>query len=141
MIVGIHGDTTVNRVRGTNLPLMNLHERVLSVLGCRHVDDVLIDAPWQITSAMVSSLSIAEVVHGTNSDQFGNGISSSDRYKYVKEAGIFNEIQSPVDFNLSSVLNRIQANQQSFQAKIAKKKKAESDFYSEKYRKASISQQ
>jgi glycerol-3-phosphate cytidylyltransferase-like family protein len=32
------------------------------------VDDVLIDAPYEITPKMVASLNIAEVVHGTNSD-------------------------------------------------------------------------
>lgn len=42
LIVGVHADTIVNKHRGSNLPLMNLHERVLSVLGCRFVDDVLI---------------------------------------------------------------------------------------------------
>lgn len=37
--------TVVNIRRGGNLPLMNLHERLLSVLGCKFMDDVLIDAP------------------------------------------------------------------------------------------------
>jgi hypothetical protein len=32
------------------------------------VDDVLIDAPYEITPKMVASLNIAEVVHRTNSD-------------------------------------------------------------------------
>ena len=44
LIVGIHGDSVVNKRRGGNLPLMNLHERVLSVLGCKYMNDVLIDA-------------------------------------------------------------------------------------------------
>lgn len=49
MIVGVHNDQIVNRYRGSNMPIMNLHERVLSVLGCKYVDDVLIDAPFVIT--------------------------------------------------------------------------------------------
>lgn len=47
---------------------MNLHERVLSVLGCKYPDDVLIDAPAEITPDMIASLKITEVVHGTESD-------------------------------------------------------------------------
>ena len=47
---------------------MNLHERVLSVLGCRYVDDVLIDAPWVITPDMISSLNISKVIRGNNQD-------------------------------------------------------------------------
>lgn len=49
LIVGVHNDQIVNKYRGGNFPIMNLHERVLSVLGCKYVDDVLIDAPYLIT--------------------------------------------------------------------------------------------
>ena len=147
----------VNRERGCNLPLMNLHERVLSVMGCRHVDDVLIDAPRQISSTMISSLGIHEVIHGTNGDEMGMNynetLSNNDelsnggthgtndrsqsrrmeRYKHAIDEGIYTEIESPTDFNLSSIIERIEENQAAFQAKIARKKKAEADFYSQKY--------
>lgn len=33
---------------------MNLHERSLSVLACRYVDEVIIGAPWEVTKDMVS---------------------------------------------------------------------------------------
>ena len=33
---------------------MHLHERSLSVLGCRYVDEVIIGAPWEVTLDMVS---------------------------------------------------------------------------------------
>lgn len=32
---------------------MHLHERSLSVLACRYVDEVIIGAPWEITKDMV----------------------------------------------------------------------------------------
>lgn len=35
LIVGLHTDLVVNRYRGSNYPIMNLHERVLSVLACK----------------------------------------------------------------------------------------------------------
>jgi hypothetical protein len=35
VIVGVHNDKLVNERLGTNLPIMNIHERVLSVLGCK----------------------------------------------------------------------------------------------------------
>jgi glycerol-3-phosphate cytidylyltransferase-like family protein len=38
-----------------NLPIMTLHERVLSVLGCKYVDDVLIDAPYMISQVLSNS--------------------------------------------------------------------------------------
>lgn len=33
---------------------MHLHERSLSVLACRYVDEVIIGAPWEVTKDMVS---------------------------------------------------------------------------------------
>ena len=35
LIVGIHTDPIVNRYKGSNFPIMNLHERTLSVLAYR----------------------------------------------------------------------------------------------------------
>jgi ethanolamine-phosphate cytidylyltransferase len=63
--VGVHNDSVTNSHRGMNLPIMNLHERVLSVLGCKYVDDVLIDAPYVITKEMIVSLNISVVLHGS----------------------------------------------------------------------------
>ncbi len=39
--------------RGANHPIMHLHERSLSVLACRYVDEVIIGAPWEVTKDMV----------------------------------------------------------------------------------------
>lgn len=135
LIVGIHSDAIVNHERGCNLPLMNLHERVLSVLGCRYVDDVLIDAPAVITPEMIQSLGIHEVISGTRGDGFFDSRGKEDRYRFVKKAGIFTELPSPTNFTLSNIIDRIQANQAAFQAKIAKKKQAEAEYYEEKYSK------
>lgn len=35
LIVGLHTDPVVNQYKGKNYPIMNLHERVLSVLACK----------------------------------------------------------------------------------------------------------
>jgi hypothetical protein len=39
--------------RGAHHPIMHLHERSLSVLACRYVDEVIIGAPWVVTKDMV----------------------------------------------------------------------------------------
>lgn len=51
-----------SEIRGAEYPLMNLHERSLSVLGCRYVDEIIMGAPWEVTKDMVSphSSSLAE---------------------------------------------------------------------------------
>ena len=45
LIAGVHADALVSEVRGDAFPVMNMQERVLSVLSNRSVDDVLVDAP------------------------------------------------------------------------------------------------
>lgn len=126
LIVGIHGDAVVNRVQGMNLPLMNLHERVLSVLGCRYADDVLIDAPYEITKEMISSLNISEVVHRRRTVQHDrNHEAKDDRFRHAKEAGILKTIDVDSHFQIGNVIQRIQRNQEAFQAKFERKMEAE----------------
>ena len=106
LIVGIHGDAIVNKRRGMNLPLLNLHERVLSVLGCHFVNDVLIDAPYEITLEMISSLNIAEVIHGTVTDDTEDVDDQDVRYQHAKAAKIFSVIKSPSKFRLENIVKR-----------------------------------
>lgn len=133
LIVGIHGDAVVNRQMGANFPLLNLHERVLSVLGCRFVDDVLIDAPYNVSQEMISSLNISEVVHGTVYDDIGSNRNDDSRYKEAKDAGLLAVLPSPCDFRLENIVHRIQDNQEMFQARFKRKKEAENDHFKEKY--------
>ena len=42
LLVGLHTDDDVMERRGSHLPIMDLHERSLSVLACRYVNEVII---------------------------------------------------------------------------------------------------
>lgn len=42
LLVGVHTDEDVQERRGPHLPIMDLHERSLSVLACKYVDEVII---------------------------------------------------------------------------------------------------
>jgi hypothetical protein len=53
LLVGLHPDSVITAHRGTHHPIMNLHERSLSVLACRYVDEVIIGAPWEVTKDLV----------------------------------------------------------------------------------------
>ncbi len=143
LIVGVHNDMVVNAQRGSNFPIMNLHERVLSVLGCKYVDDVLIDAPYKITREMIASLNISIVLHGTHKDGFGleepgpHAIEpeEEDPFYVPKEMGIFHEISSDCDLSVREIIARIQKNQELFSAKYSKKKVAEDEYYDTRYKK------
>ena len=45
--------------KGRNYPIMNIQERVLGLLSCRFVDEVVIGAPWEITSDMITTFNIS----------------------------------------------------------------------------------
>lgn len=53
LLVGLHPNSVITAHRGTHHPIMNLHERSLSVLACRYVDEVIIGAPWEVTKDLV----------------------------------------------------------------------------------------
>ena len=119
----------MNQMRGMNLPLMNLNERVLSVLGCKYVSNVLIDAPSTITPELISSLNISEVVHGSNSDEMGTPEDEQARYGHAIRAGIYTVIPSPSSFNMRNIVSRIQKNQETFQRRFKIKMEDENRFY------------
>ncbi|EQC30624.1 ethanolamine-phosphate cytidylyltransferase [Saprolegnia diclina VS20] len=133
LIVGVHNDAIVNKHRGLNYPIMNLHERVLSVLGCRYVDDVLIDAPWQVTKEMIASLRLAVVVHGSHRDAEDTDAAMDDHYKCAREAGIYRELPSPRNLDVKDIVDRIAENRERFEKKFVKKMEAEKEYYDDRY--------
>jgi ethanolamine-phosphate cytidylyltransferase len=68
LIVGIHADKEVNRYRGTNYPIMNLHERVLSTLACKYVNEVVIGAPFHVTADLLDHFKVSLVCHGEKTE-------------------------------------------------------------------------
>lgn len=134
LIAGVLSDAVVNEQRGSNHPIMNLNERVLSVLGCRCVDDVLIDAPLQLTREMLSSLAIDVVVHGTQNDLSEERQESNRlRYKIAQDLGVVVQLESPTTLNVSKIVGRILKNEATLQAKVDKKSKVEEEYYSQRY--------
>ncbi|GMH13618.1 hypothetical protein Nepgr_015459 [Nepenthes gracilis] len=129
LLVGIYTDQTVSKLRGAQYPLMNLHERTLSVLSCRYVDEAIIGAPWEVTKDMIITFNVSLVVHGTVSEPnpYSNG--ETDPYAIPKRMGIFRILDSPRDISTSSVAERIVANHQSFMRRNAKKVESEKKYY------------
>jgi len=64
LIVGLHTDPVVNQQMGCNYPIMNLHERTLSVLAYRCVDEVVIGAPYAVGKNLMEHLKVDLVAHG-----------------------------------------------------------------------------
>lgn len=119
LIVGVVNDEVVNQHRGANYPIMNLNERVLSVVGCRYADDVLIDAPWEVSADMIKSLGIHTVVSGTTHDEKSavGAKEDADCYKVPKQMGIFKEIKSESSLTVTQIVSRILEKEQQYRQK------------------------
>lgn len=62
--MGLHPDNVVTMYKGIKYPIMNLQERLLSVLACRYVDDVVIGAPYKVTQELLEHFNVSIVAHG-----------------------------------------------------------------------------
>ncbi|KAI7729110.1 hypothetical protein M8C21_002173 [Ambrosia artemisiifolia] len=94
---------------------MHLHERSLSVLACRYVDDVIIGAPWEISKDMITTFNISLVGHGTVSEVNYTPDAVVDPYKVPKSMGIFRTLESPKNITTTFVAERIKANHEIYQ--------------------------
>ena len=133
LLVGIYNDGIVNRHRGGTHPVLNLNERVLSVLACKHVDDVVIDPPYVITAEMIAALNITAVVTGIQTENEKGQDEEDGIFRVAKEMGILVTVESGSNFNMTSLLKRIHANHVRLEAKVKKKMVAEAEHYKEKH--------
>jgi ethanolamine-phosphate cytidylyltransferase len=134
LVVGVHSDATVNEQRGYNYPILNMNERVLSVLGCRYVDDVLLDAPWCITEDMIATMSISVVVRGTVRDCADSAtVDPRDPHAVPIRMGIHKELRSKVSLTLGDVVGRLQEVKQEAERRLAEKHRKERAWYCEKH--------
>jgi ethanolamine-phosphate cytidylyltransferase len=134
LIVGVHKDEVVNKYKGYAFPVMNLMERVLAVLSCRYVDEVIIGAPWEVTDDLLTTLNISTVAHGSFYDETVAGRADYEAaYSVPRAKGLFCEIASDSrqgDLQtVSTILERVEKQREQMAAKFEKKAKAERNYY------------
>jgi len=124
LLVGIHDDKIVNAIKGENYPIMSTHERVLSVLQCRFVDEVIIGAPYKVSKELLESQNVSVVVHGS-ADTAAPCEDGSDPYELPKKLGIYRVVDSPSKITTTEIINRILAHRQEYEARNRKKEEKE----------------
>jgi ethanolamine-phosphate cytidylyltransferase len=95
-------------------------------LACKHVNDVVIGAPYIITEDLIKSLNISKVVNiiNTNEDKPKKEYEHLDQYEVPKKMGIYVElsIDDPFyDITVESIAQRVLKNKEEFKKKFAKK--------------------
>ncbi|KAH7843239.1 hypothetical protein Vadar_014276 [Vaccinium darrowii] len=132
LLVGIHTDQTVSAKRGVHRPIMNLHERSLSVLACRYVDEVIIGAPLEVSKDMITTFDISLVVHGTVAEESDFKNEKHNPYEVPISLGIFKVLESPLDITTSTIIRRIVSNHEAYQKRNEKKAESERRYYEQK---------
>ena len=62
LLVGVHDDDAARAGRGAAYPVLALQERALGVMACRHVDDVIVGAPAEVTRDLIATFDVRAVV-------------------------------------------------------------------------------
>mmetsp|Transcript_25282 Transcript_25282/g.19037 ORF Transcript_25282/g.19037 Transcript_25282/m.19037 type:complete len:135 (+) Transcript_25282:463-867(+) len=92
LYVGLWSDDVVREYKGHNFPIVTLNERVLMILANKYVDDVVIGAPYEISSDFIKSLNINKVVRALHKDEeILEDKLEIDGYVIPKQMGIYSE--------------------------------------------------
>jgi len=120
LIAGLHTDNTVNERKGSNYPIMNLHERTLSVLACRYVSEVVIGAPYTVTGELMDQFKIDLVCHGWTSID-----TKDDPYAEPKRRGKFKLIDTGNRLTTAGIIRRIIEDRLAYEFRNATKENRE----------------
>lgn len=126
LIVGLHTDPVVNRYKGSNYPIMNLHERVLSVLAYKYVDEVVIGAPYEVTKSLMDHFKVDVVCHGETKIC---DLDDNDPYDEPKRQGKFKIINSENSLTTEMLVQRILKRRLEYEERNKKKEKKEKAAY------------
>lgn len=107
VIVGLYSDKIAKRLRGARYPIMNLQERVLSLLACKFVDEVVMEVPYNITAEFLEHFKIDIVCHGKTPINLAED--NTDPYDVPKKIGRYVEVDSKNSLTTEIIVERIVA--------------------------------
>ena len=101
LVVGVLSDDTAASYK--RRPIMTLAERVAVIESCRHVDEVIEDAPFRLTEDFLDEHAITSVVHGDDLSPEGaefvyGAAAATGRLVYVPRTG---------DISTTQVIERV----------------------------------
>ena len=103
LLVGVHADETVESYK--RKPILTMEERVASVEGCRYVDEVIPNAPLEITREWIDEHKIDLIIHG---DDVAPEVRDA-WYGVPIEMGIYQSVGYTAGISTSELISRIKA--------------------------------
>eukprot|EP01092_Planopodium_desertum_P006518 TRINITY_DN2715_c0_g2_i1.p1 TRINITY_DN2715_c0_g2~~TRINITY_DN2715_c0_g2_i1.p1 ORF type:complete len:112 (-),score=13.76 TRINITY_DN2715_c0_g2_i1:78-413(-) len=101
---------------------MNLQERVLGVLSCRYVDEVVMGAPLIASKHFLEAINASVVVCGSLGLSLPHG---EAHYADAKAMGIFKQLTSTSKLTTNGIVARILSNYSKFEERNKKKEAKE----------------
>eukprot|EP00796_Vickermania_ingenoplastis_P007685 gene7685-5390_t len=105
LIVGLYEDSTINAIRGGNYPIMNLNERMLGLLSCRYVDEVILGVPFEVPEVLIQNFNISLVVRGKM--DVSDPETQEKCYAVPKALNILVEVDSGYPLTTDLVIERV----------------------------------
>ncbi|CDO66261.1 ethanolamine-phosphate cytidylyltransferase [Plasmodium reichenowi] len=128
LLVGMHSDEVVQKMKGKYFPVVSLLERTLNVLAMKVVDDVVIGAPWVITESFIKRFHIDVVVRGTIVDYIYSN-NEIDPYDIPKKLNIYQELSSESNITTYEIIQRIEKNKKYLMRNMSKRNKKEESIW------------
>ncbi|CAL8582582.1 choline phosphate cytidylyltransferase, variant 3 [Xanthoria parietina] len=122
IVAGIHDDEVINHWKGVNYPIMNILERGLCVLQCKHIHSIIFSAPFTPSKAYLTSMPFGKpdaVYHGPTTFM----PLTYDPYIAAKDLGIYQEIGNHKfqNVNAGEIVQRILRSRQMYEERQKKK--------------------
>lgn len=137
LVVGVHDDETVHMFKGSNFPIMTVHDRAMCVLSCKDVDEVVIGAPWFVNAELITAFNIKLVVQGTvkKGDPQGRRWRKGsvdnvdhDPYEIPRALGIYREVTSMHELDTNDIVTRIISHRLRYISKFEKTSQRENEY-------------
>ena len=99
---------------------MNINERVLGVLSCRYVDEVIMGVPYSVSNQLIEQMKVSVVVEGTVGDRAHHAV-KGDAYSVPKELGIHATVESDSTLTTTRLIQRVIEHRMAFEERQKKK--------------------
>merc|ERR1719321_1919685 len=112
-----------------------MHERTLSLLACRHVDDVLLGAPWKITQDMLTTMNISVVCHGSTDFWDAHGVDhggQGDPFELPRKLDMLEKVESGCEVTVHLLAHRIWQHAEEFAIRQQRKESEEKQYTDKK---------
>ncbi|ORM40287.1 Ethanolamine-phosphate cytidylyltransferase [Babesia sp. Xinjiang] len=104
IVVGVVSDEETKQTKGI-APIYSAQERAELIRGCRWVDDVIVDTPYDVSLNFLKNVAKCDIVaHG---DDVAIGASGKDCYEEIKQAGLFISVRRSRGCSTSTTLGRL----------------------------------